>query len=420
MATGLPVAFVFLLINLAGVFFYWGGEAGLRHLSLSMYLGLSTFTLLPVPMFILMGEVMFRSGVAMRMIGVLDKWLGRLPGRLGLLAVGAGTVSSTMSGSSIATTAMLGALLVPEMEKRGYKKPMSIGPVMGSGGLAVLIPPSTFAVILASVAEISIGRILIAGIVPGLLVATFYASYIIGRCALQPSIAPPYEITHIPLFEKMRDTVRYVLPLGFIILLVLGLIFMGVATPSESAAMGVLGSFILVALYRRLNWELVKKCFLETASLTVMVFIIIMGAKAFGQILAFSGAIPGLVELAGGLPVAPILVIIIAQVVLLFLGMFMSAMALIMIAVPLFMPIVSALGFDPIWFGVLMVLNLEMAMTTPPFGMLLFVMKGVAPPDTTTGDIIRAGLPFLMCDVAVLILIIAFPSLALWLVSIMR
>ncbi|MFC1902567.1 TRAP transporter large permease subunit [Chloroflexota bacterium] len=198
MVTGLPVAFCFILLNFIGVYIFWGGEIGLSQLILSIFSSLAKFTLLPVPMFLLMGEVMFHSGMGLNMIDVLDKWLGRLPGRLGLLAVGAATMFSTMSGSTMATTAMLGTLLTPEMEKRGYKKPMSIGPVMGSGGLAMLIPPSGLAVLLAAVAEISIGRLLIAGIIPGLLIAFFYASYVIIRCRFQPSIAPAYEVPHFP------------------------------------------------------------------------------------------------------------------------------------------------------------------------------------------------------------------------------
>ena len=420
MVTGLPVAFCFILLNFIGVYIYWGGDIGLSQLILSIYSSLGKFTLLPVPMFVLMGEVMFHSGMGLSMIDVLDKWLGRLPGRLGLLAVGSATMFSTMSGSTMATTAMLGALLTPEMEKRGYKKPMSIGPVMGSGGLAMLIPPSGLAVLLAAVAEISVGRLLMAGVIPGLVIAFFYASYVIVRCMLQPSIAPAYEVRHIPLTEKVTATVKHVLPLGFIVFVVLGFIFMGIATPTEAAALGALSCLILAAFYRRLNWELVKKSVTGTVQVTVMTFMILSGAVAFSQILAFSGATKGLLEFVVVLPLAPMVLFIAMQGILLVLGMFMSAVAIMMISIPIYMPIVEALGFDQIWFGLIMLINMEMAMTTPPFGMLLFVMKGVAPKGTTMGDIYRAGIPFLLCDLATMLVVIAVPAVALWLPGLMR
>lgn len=419
MATGMPIAFCFLLVNVVGIFIFWGGEVGLHQLGLSISDSLTYFALLPVPLFILMGELMFHSGIAPRLIDALDKWLGRLPGRLGLVSVGAGTLFSVMTGTSLASVAMLGTVLVPEMEERGYKKPMSLGPILGSGGLAMMIPPSTLAVITGAIGEISIGKILIAIIIPGILMAVLYAAYIILRCKLQPSIAPPYEVPHVPLPEKLVDTVRYILPLGFIVFLVTGVIFLGVASPSEAAATGAFGTLVLAACYKRLNWEVMKKSIIGTLEVTIMVFMIIAGAKAFSQILAFSGATRGLVELSVGLPVAPILVIVATQVVVIILGMFMTSTAVIMIALPLFVPIVCALGFDTVWFAVIFLLGLEIGVTSPPFGTALFVMKGVAPPDTTMGDCYRAGLPFIGCDLIAMVFIIAFPVLALWLPGMM-
>ena len=398
----------------------WGGEAGLSQLILSLRTAVATFILVPIPMFILMGEVMFQSGMGMSMIDALDKWLGRLPGRLGLLSVGAATVFSMTSGAAMATTALLGSTLTPEMEKRNYKKPMSIGPIIGSGGLAMLIPPSGLAVLLAAIAEISIGRLLIAGVFPGLVIAILYAAYIISRCYLQPSVAPPYEVAPTPLSQKFSATAKHVLPLGFIIFLVIGVILLGIATPTEAAAMGAVGSFILAAFYGKLKWELVKKSIVGTAQITVMIFMIIAGAVAFSQILAFSGASGGLLTFVLGLPLAPIFILIAMQVVLLLMGMFMDPAGIMMVSLPIFMPVVYALGWDPIWFGLIMLINIEMGMSTPPFGVLLFVMKGVAPPNTTMGDIIRAGIPFLICDTLAIALIIAFPVIALWLPGLMR
>ena len=420
MAAGMPVAFSFLLVNVVFMFLFWGGQVGLEQLALSLFAAVASFTLLPIPLFILMGEVMFHSGVATRMMDVLDKWLGRLPGRLGLLAVGGGTMFGTLSGASMASVAMLGSVLVPEMEKRGYKKPISLGPILGSGGLAIMIPPSGLAVLLGAIGEISVGRILIAIIIPGLLMAVLYATYIITRCWLQPSIAPPYEVLPTPLSEKLVSAVYYVLPLGFIVFLVVGLIFMGVATPSEAAATGALGTFILTAFYRKLNWGLVKESIMSTVRVTVMLFMIIAGAMAFSQIVAFSGASRSLVNFAVGLTLSPILIIATMLLVSLFLGMFINLLAILMLTLPLFVPLVIALGFDPVWFAVIFLLTLEMGATSPPFGLALFVMKGVAPPGTTMGDCYKAALPFLGCDLIVLVLLVAFPALAMWLPALMR
>ncbi len=414
---GVPVAFAFLFINIIGVYLLWGGWSGINQLVLSIYRSVSSFSLLPVPLFILMGELMFRAGMAPKMMDVLDKWLGRIPGRLSLLAVGGGTLFSTLSGSAMAGCAMLGSVLVPEMEKRGYDKAMSIGPVIGSGGLAIMIPPSALGVLLASLSRISVGGMLMAIIFPGIIMALLYAVYIVVRASLQPHLAPAYEIGQVPIAEKLLLTLKYVLPLGTIIFLVIGLMFIGVATPTESAALGALGCFVLMFIYQGWNWEVIRSAVSSTLRITTMMFMIMTGAMAFSQILAFSGASSGLVSLAGSVDLPPIMILIFMQIILLFLGIFMEPLTIMMVTLPIYMPIVKALGFDPLWFGVIMLINMEMATTTPPFGLVLFVMKGVAPQDTLMGDIYRAALPFLFCDLVAMVLIIVFPSLALYLPS---
>ena len=419
-ALGVPVAFSFLLVNLVGVYLFWGGAVGLSQLILSVLNSVTSFSLLPVPLFVLMGEVMFRSGVAPRTMDVLDKWLGRIPGRLSLLAVGGGTLFATLTGSAMAGAAMLGSVLVPEMEKRGYRKPMTLGPILGSGGLAIMIPPSALGVLLASLALFSVGKFLIAIIIPGLIMAVLYSGYILLRCRIQPHLAPSYEISEISLSQRILATVRYVLPLGSIVFLVVGLIFLGIATPTEAAALGALGCFVLAFIYRGLSWDIVKGSFSGTLQVTVMMFMILTGSTAFSQILAFTGASQGLVELAVGLPLSPMLLLISMQVVLLIMGTFMEPLTIMMVTLPIFMPIVDHLGFNPLWFGAIMLLNMEMATTSPPFGLVLFVMKGVAPPGTEMRDIYLAALPFLACDAVAMIVMMVFPEVVLWLPGLMR
>jgi tripartite ATP-independent transporter DctM subunit len=418
-ASGIPIAFAFLFVNIIGVYIFWGGQVGLYQLAESIVSSTATFILLPIPLFIFMGEVMFQSGLALKVLDTADKWMGRLPGRLGLLSVAAGTLFSTMTGVTQASIAMLGTLMVGDMERRGYKKPMSLGPILGSGGLAIMIPPSAFAVFLAALANISVAKVLIGGIIPGLCMAVLYASYIIIRCRLQPSIAPAYDVTPPPVSEKVIATVKYVLPLGFIVFLVIGLILLGVASPSEAAAMGVLGSIILAALHRGLNWKMLKSSVRGTIKVSIMIFMIIGGAQAFGQILAFSGASSGLTEFASELPLSPTMVTMSMLAVALLLGMFISSAAVLMVVIPIFMPVIQTLGLEPVWFGILLLLATEMSLTSPPFGLGLFTMKGVAPADTRMEDVFFAALPFLGCDLIVMILMIVFPSMVLWLPTIL-
>ncbi len=417
--TGLPVAIAFMVINVIGLYFFWGGVGSFGQLILSMKESVATFVLLPFPLFILLGEILFRSGMAGRAIDVVDAWLGRVPGRLSLLAVGSGVVVSTLSGSAIASAAMLSSTLVPEMEKRGYRTPMSVGPIMGSGGIAMIIPPSGDIVLIASIAFVSVGKLLMAGVMPGILMGILYGAYVIGRCYLQPHIAPPYAVPPVPLLHKIKATMLNIIPIAIIIFLVTGVIFLGVATPSEAAAMGALGAFILAACYRCLNWKVIKTSVLSAARITVMLLTILLGVMAFSQILAYTGALKGLVGLATSFPLPPVVILIGMMVLILILGCFMDEVAIMLMMIPVYMPIVHALGFDPLWFLILYLINMEMGLTTPPFGLILFVVKGVLPPDTKMGDLYKAAAPFLVCDVIVMALIIAFPQITLWLPNIM-
>lgn len=416
-ASGLPVAFGFLTFNIIGAMVWMGGESGLRLLTTSIFSNIATFVYIAVPMFVLMGEVLFQTGLAGMMIDHLGKWVGRIPGSLSVLAILSGTVFAMMSGSAISGVALLGSTLVPEMKRRGYSTQMSIGPILGAGSLAVLIPPSIFAVLLAALARISVGKLLIAGIIPGLVLASLFLLYILIRARLQPNLAPTFAPARVSWGEKGKS-LALMLPMGLLIFLVLGLMFLGVAAPSEASALGAVGAVILTLAYRKLNWLAVKKSMIGTLIVTGMVFMILANSETFSQILAFTGATGALVTLATGLSVSGIMVIIIMQLLLLVLGCFIDAVSIMMITVPIFFPVILALGFDPIWFGALMVVNLELGTITPPFGMALFTMKGVSP-DVSTGEIWRAGAPFFLLGVALLVLILVVPSIATWLPGLM-
>lgn len=417
---GIPVAFAFMLVNLIGVYVFWGGAIGLSQLILSIDSSVSSFVLVPVPMFILMGTVMFHSGIAFKMIDVLDQWLGRIAGRLAVLAIGAGALFATLTGVAMGSVAMLGSTLAPDMERRGYAKSMSLGPILASGSLAIMIPPSALAVILASFGKFSVGKLLIGIIIPGFLLAIVYIVYIVIRCWLQPSLAPPYTVEPTAIPQRLRNTFVHVLPPMSIIIMVIAAIFSGVATPTEAAAVGALLSFLVAMVYGRLNWEIVKKAVGSATSLSIMVLMILTSSAAFSQLLSFSGVTPAITNLATGLPVDPIVVLILMQIVVIFLGMFIEQTSIVLVTIPIFMPIVGAMGWDPIWFGAIMMLNLEMATISPPFGLSLFVMKGIASRGTTMGDIYRAALPFIGLNLFVMGLMIVFPAIVLWLPGFMK
>jgi tripartite ATP-independent transporter DctM subunit len=410
---GIPIVFAFLGVNIffLGLFM---GEAGFELLISSVYGSLSVFVLLPITLFILMGEVLFRTGVAMKMIEALDTWLGRVPGRLALLSVASGTVLATLSGASIGTTAMLASTLSPAMEARGYKKSMSIGPLLGSGGLAIMIPPSALGVILAVIASVSVGKLLIAIIIPGLLLAASLVIYVVVACIIDPTAAPRYHVAPTPLSRRILLTAKHVLPLSIIIFLVIGVVFIGVATPTEAAALGTAGAFALAAAYRGLSWHIIREALFSTLKISVMVLSILAASQAFTQLLAYTGATQHLVVWATTLPIPGIWVIVLMHGVTALLGGPIGGIPLIMMTVPVFLPVVKALGYDPIWFCTAMLLNVELAQITPPFGVLLYVVKGIVP-DTSMAQITRAALPIIICNLIVMALLIALPGLSLWL-----
>jgi tripartite ATP-independent transporter DctM subunit len=418
MVLGLPVVFAFFATNLVGAYLFMGGQAGLMQLVRNAVDSVSSFALLPIPLFILMGEIMFYTGVAARAIDAVDKLIARVPGRLSLVAIVGGTIFASLSGSSIANTAMLGSTLLPEMFRRGYQPSIAIGPIVAVGGIAILIPPSALAVLLGSVAQIPIGALLIASIVPALIMSALFFGYVILRCRLSPSLAPAYDVAALSWRERLMPFVKYVLPLSAIFVVVVGSIIGGVATPTESAALGAAASLGAAAVYRRLTWANFLVSVRQTLRFTVMTLFIICGSITFSQLMAFSQASNGLSAAVLGAGLSPLGLLIGMLLILLFLGCFMDQVSMMMITVPLFMPLVQQAGFDPVWFGVLMLMCLEIGLATPPFGLLLFVAKG-ASPETPMRDIVLSVAPFVALALSVVALLVAVPQLTLWLPRLM-
>jgi tripartite ATP-independent transporter DctM subunit len=417
---GVPVAFAFLIVTIVGIAFFQGGGGPFLSFVLSLESAVTTFTLLPIPLFVLMGEVLWQSNIAGNALGAIDKWIGRVPGRLSLLTVASGTVFSALSGSTMANTAILGKLLLPDMHRRGYDGTMSMGPIMASGALAMLIPPSALAVVYATIAQVSIGGLLIALILPGLLLAFLYVSYIVVRCWLDPSLAPRDDMPAASLREAVRELAIYVLPLSFVVFCVVGVILLGIATPTEAAALGCVASLTLALAYRGLTLASFIAAIEGTVRITGMMLIIMAAAIGFSQILAFSGASRGLLNFVTGLSVEPTVIILLMMLLVLVLGCFMEQIAIMLITLPIFVPILKIIGADQLWFAVMMLINLEMGLMTPPFGLLLFIMQGVAPPGVTMTQIYRAATPYLVINGLVILLILWQPSIALYLTTLMK
>jgi len=423
MFIGVPVALAFLAANMVGATIFMGGNGdlstqmsrGIGQLANNAVQTVTTFNLMPVPMFLLMGEIFFFTGLANRMFSAIDKLMGRIPGRLSFVTVGGGTAFATLSGSSMGSTALLGSLMVPEMQKRGYKKHMAIGPILGTGGLAMLIPPSALAVLLATLANLDVGRLLIAGIVPGLLLALFYVLLILVMCLIDPDAAPAYEVEKVSWATRFKLVIFDIMPMMSVVIGVILFILNGWSTPSESAAFGCVGVLLLAAAYRKLTVKNIIASVEGALRVTVMALLIIFGSATFSALLAFSGASAGLINWATGFELAPIVMLLIMFGILLILGMFMDQLSMMLLTVPIFFPLAHTLDFDLIWFAVITLLALEISFTTPPFGLLLFVMKGVSAPGTTMRDIYVAALPFMGCAIFLVGLLIIWPDIALWL-----
>src|SRR3954454_3808514 len=412
---GMPVAFSFIAINLLGAALFLGGDAGLHQLVRNSGAAVVNFSLTPIPLFILMGEVLFHTGLAVNVIDGVERLIRQVPGRLAVVAVVAGTVFSAISGSTIATTAMLGSLMLPVMLQRGYHPTMATGPLMAIGAVDMLIPPSALTVLLGSLSGISISKLLIGGVVPGMILSVAFVAYIIGRVKLNPSLAPASAFTEYHGWEKLGPFFQYVLPLVSIFVVVVASMSAGWATPTESAAIGALFTMVLAMLYRSLTVENLLKALRGTAAISGMILFIIVGATTFSQVLSFSGASSGLVELIAGLGLSPLALIAAMMLLLIFLGLFVEQVSMMLITLPIYMPLVQKYGVDPVWFGVLFLICMQLGLLLPPHGLLLMTMKGVAPPEVRMGHIFQAVLPYIVMSLLVLALVFFVPAVAVWL-----
>jgi tripartite ATP-independent transporter DctM subunit len=409
---GLPAGFAFLAINLVGAVVYLGGEAGLMQVVRNSVASVTNFSLTPIPFFILMGEVLFHTGLAMKAIDSFDRAIQKIPGRLAVVAIVAGTVFSAISGSTIATTALLGGLLLPQMLKRGYHPRMAMGPIMAIGGVDMLVPPSALTVLLGSLAGISISGLLIAGVVPGFIMALMFLAYIIFSAWRNPALAPVYEREELQGWARWAPLAINVTPLVLIFVLVIVAMSAGWATPTESAAIGALATVLVCLAYRSLSWKSLGQALSGTAAISGVILFIIIGATTFSQILAFSGATNGLVGLVKDTGMSAPMVMAAMILILLVLGCFVDQVSMMLITLPFFMPMVQHFGWDPLWYGVVYLICMQLGLLTPPFGMLLFTMRSVAPPEIPTSEIFASIVPYVVMGILMIALVLLIPGLA--------
>ncbi|MBX6329422.1 MAG: TRAP transporter large permease subunit [Pseudolabrys sp.] len=412
---GIPVAITFIAVNIVGALLYLGGAVGIEQVVRNSVIAVANFALTPIPLFVLMGEVLFHTGLALKVIEGIERLIKQVPGRLAVVAVVAGTVFSAISGSTIATTAMLGSLMLPVMLARGYNPTMATGPIMAIGAVDMLIPPSALTVLLGSLSGISISRLLIGGVVPGLILSVAFVGYIVTRVLLDPRLAPATPIEPRSGWQKYRLLVLYVLPLISIFVVVIGAMSGGFATPTESAALGAIATIGLAVVYRSLSLAALAQSLKGTVGISAMILFIILGATTFSQILSFSGATDGIVSTILGHRLPPAAIIAGMLLLLIFLGIFVDQVSMMLITLPVFMPVVERLDVDLIWFGVLYLICMQLGLLLPPHGLLLMTMKGVAPPQVTMLHIFRAVTPYIVMSLLLLVAIFIFPWIATWL-----
>jgi tripartite ATP-independent transporter DctM subunit len=413
LGTGLPVAFVLGSVTVIFTFLLWG-PSGFNIIVARTFASMQGFVLLAIGLFVLMAKILAKSGLAEKLYEVMHMWMGHVRGGLAIGTIVICAIFAAMCGISGAATVTLGLIAIPAMAKYRYDLKLTMGAVQGGGALGILIPPSAPMIIFGLLGNVSVGKLFAAGLLPGLILSAIFMIYIYIRALINPELAPavPKEERY-SLKEKIEASKNLILPIALVIG-VLGSIFCGIATPGEAAAVGAFGSLICVIINKRFSWKLLKEVSFETLGLTVMIMWIMMAASAFSGLYNGIGAPEMVNDLISGLEINRWLVIIIMQLILMFLGCFLEPTSIMFITVPIFIPIIKLLGFDPIWFGAIFTVNMEMSYLTPPLGFNLFYMRGIVSDEVPMMDIYRSAIPFVLLQALGLIIIMCYPKIALY------
>ena len=419
--TGLPLAFVLGGLSLILSFFLWGSNSMLL-VAMQTWGIMTSYFLVAIPLYVFMANILQRSGIIEDMFSVMQVWFGSLRGGLAIGTIAICTVMAAMTGIVGAAVATMGILALPAMLDRGYDKRMALGSICAGGTLGILIPPSVITIVYAVTAGVSIGHMFMGGVFPGILLSTLFIVYIGVRCWLNPELGPAPAVEMLQTYTiavKIRSLKKIILPI-LLIICVLGSIYAGIATPTEAAGLGSVGAIICAFVYRRLTWKNFSDSIYETAKITAMILWITIGARCFVSVFSAVGGDELIREFVIGLHINRWFIMILIQLILVVLGLFLDEIGIILLCVPIFLPIITALDFDPVWFGILFLINAQMDYITPPFGYTLFYLKGVAPKTVTMGDIYRAVIPFVIIQAIGLALCMIFPQVILWLPSQMK
>ena len=411
--TTAPIFLAFLIIIISGVVFMLG-DAAFGMVVNSMFQTATTASLGTVPLFILLGEILFRSGTMEVLLDSIDALVGRVRGRQYVLSISLSTILGALSGSGIAVAAMLGRSLLPMMRSRGYDTKLSVGTILAGACLAPIIPPSILAIIVGTLADVSIASLLIAGIFPGFLLAGLYMGACLIRVRMDPTLAPiETDVVEVDWRGKIVAAAR-MLPFTIIIFMVMGLIMLGIATPSESAATGVLGALLTAAYYGRLSWRMLYESIGEAALLAAIILLIFCSAVMFTQLLSFTGATRALTETVTSLDVSPWLMFFLMMLLPFILCMFIDQLGLMLVLIPIYLPIIKVFEFDSVWFWLIFLINLTLGAITPPFGYIIFALKGAAQ-DIEMGEIFSASWLFVGLTLVGMLMLAIFPGIVTFL-----
>jgi tripartite ATP-independent transporter DctM subunit len=416
---GLPLAFSTGTVAVVFAYFLFG-EPGLTLIIGRVFTLMGNYVLVSVPLFIFMACILERAGIAEQIFRAVHVWSGRLRGGLAVAVIISCALMAAMVGVIGAEIVTMGVVALPAMLSRGYSKNLALGSICAGGGLATLIPPSVVFILYGLTAGVSVGQLYMAGVVPGLMLSSFYIAYILIRSHLQPSIAPlpSAEELAMPISEKLALLKELVLP-GLVAFSVLGSLYLGIATPTEAAGVGVAGAAIAAAINRKLTWRGIGQAVADTTRVTAMLYWLFFGSSALIGVYTLAGGTKLIQDVMTNLPIGPLGVVILIQVIWIVLGCFIDWIGILLLTAPIFVPIVSALGFDLVWLGALFCINMQISYISPPFGPAAFYLKGVTPPDITLNQIFNSVWPYLGLQFLALALVIAFPQIALWLPSTM-
>lgn len=411
---------IFVSLGISGIFgiYLERGMMGLSLVPISIMSQLFNFTLVAIPLFVLMGDVISTTGIGRDLYDAGHKWFNRIPGGLAIASIMAAAVFGAMCGVSIAGVAVIGAMAIPQMLRHNYDKSLAAGAVTASGALAMLIPPSLPFILYGSVSKVSVGKLFIGGIIPGIILAVLMSLYVVVLAVRNPSLAPGSS-EKVGWKERILS-LKNLWPALILMALVIGVIYTGVCTPTEAAAVGALGSlFIAHFVYKSINWQSLKRIFASSSRITGSILIIAACAFIFSQFLVFTKVPDMLCEFILSLGWPPFLVLFVIMVLLVVMGCFIDGVSLVLVTTPILLPAITALGIDPLWYGILLVMNLEIAVITPPVGLNLYTLKSVIP-ELDLGTIIKGTLPYVFIEFACILLFMLFPKLVMWLPGFMK